>query len=589
MSENLDVTQPTPNLTPEAIQNLDPSMAAFTWEDIQNELNGINEVPEELQGFMANVADQVKTTTTTGEGIPEPDGMYYPLITTYSFTRKDAEGKETTEEVPASVAAQLKTFAAEYRKNNPAPEAAARAETPTEPEAPEAPAAPVTLDKKETEPKQDDLILGHTLEQLMKMSVTELSELSGIPQRDIHKNGKIEVVHQVQAREAAAAKAEAAQRERDDAIMNVPLQKLMSMSVTDLAELSGMSYSEIMKKGKIEVFNQAKTRTETRQAAEEAARPVAEPGDGVAPDTLPVPEDADDTEADGADIPEDAEVDSDNADEEFVYMDAEGNKLTTRQQLVKELNRKVKEGDDPSILELYFAMRDAFLNRYKMDNPKRPTNRQMSEEEAVERFNAYFARRMVDLEESQAGHTAVDPPERVVKRGAIRRAYTAIMAKAGLKVSGTENSVEEGAEKGNGRRYAIGAITGAVAVGAAVLLFQKYGGHAPMTKVGVSPDSLPKGNGAAHLVNEAANSAAAAAEAATPKAPAATFTVMENWHAGAPTAWSWAQGLGIPNNRIPSFLNETMDSNWAEAARGMRIGESVSATAEQIAQYTTIG
>jgi hypothetical protein len=63
------------------------------------------------------------------------------------------------------------------------------------------------------------------------------------------------------------------------------------------------------------------------------------------------------------------------------------------------------------------------------------------------------------------------------------------------------------------------------------------------------------------------------------------FTVMEKYHDGAPTPWSWAESQGIPSNKVPGFLNEVMGPDWREAARGMQIGDSVSATAEQIAKY----
>jgi len=67
--------------------------------------------------------------------------------------------------------------------------------------------------------------------------------------------------------------------------------------------------------------------------------------------------------------------------------------------------------------------------------------------------------------------------------------------------------------------------------------------------------------------------------------PASTFTVTEAWQPGSPTAWSWAQSQGIPESNVPGFLSEVMGADWQEQARQMQIGDSLSATAEQIAKY----
>jgi hypothetical protein len=76
---------------------------------------------------------------------------------------------------------------------------------------------------------------------------------------------------------------------------------------------------------------------------------------------------------------------------------------------------------------------------------------------------------------------------------------------------------------------------------------------------------------------------AAVAEVSLP--PASTFTVTEAWQPGSPTAWSWAQSQGIPESNVPGFLSEVMGADWQEQARQMQIGDSLSATAEQIAKY----
>jgi hypothetical protein len=64
-----------------------------------------------------------------------------------------------------------------------------------------------------------------------------------------------------------------------------------------------------------------------------------------------------------------------------------------------------------------------------------------------------------------------------------------------------------------------------------------------------------------------------------------TFSVDTAWTEGSPTAWSWAQDLGIPEQRIPEFLTEVMGEDWAEQARQMQIGDSINADKETIAKY----
>lgn len=96
--------------------------------------------------------------------------------------------------------------------------------------------------------------------------------------------------------------------------------------------------------------------------------------------------------------------------------------------------------------------------------------------------------------------------------------------------------------------------------------------------------TAPRGTGAAEQV----------ANMPSPNAPSvdmdpSTFTIADAWEQGDPTAWSWAQSQGIPENKIPSFLNEVMGSDWAEQARNMKIGDSIIATPEQIAKYRIAG
>jgi len=64
-----------------------------------------------------------------------------------------------------------------------------------------------------------------------------------------------------------------------------------------------------------------------------------------------------------------------------------------------------------------------------------------------------------------------------------------------------------------------------------------------------------------------------------------TFNVIDAWETGDPTAWSWAESQGIPSGNVGNFLNEVMGSDWQQQARNMQIGDSLSATAEQIAKY----
>ncbi|MFZ1323655.1 MAG: hypothetical protein WAQ57_00660 [Candidatus Saccharimonadales bacterium] len=92
---------------------------------------------------------------------------------------------------------------------------------------------------------------------------------------------------------------------------------------------------------------------------------------------------------------------------------------------------------------------------------------------------------------------------------------------------------------------------------------------------------------AANILGGDANLDAAAQAAAEMPVPTgnSTFTVMETWKPGNPTAWSWAESQGIPSHNIDNFLSEVMGAGWQEQARGMNIGDSISATAEQIARY----
>jgi hypothetical protein len=67
-----------------------------------------------------------------------------------------------------------------------------------------------------------------------------------------------------------------------------------------------------------------------------------------------------------------------------------------------------------------------------------------------------------------------------------------------------------------------------------------------------------------------------------------TFVVEKPWSVGNPTAWSWAESQGIPKQNVSGFLREIMGANWQEQARGMNVGDSISATAEQIAKYKSV-
>lgn len=112
-------------------------------------------------------------------------------------------------------------------------------------------------------------------------------------------------------------------------------------------------------------------------------------------------------------------------------------------------------------------------------------------------------------------------------------------------------------------------------------------GELPMMGGGTAPEAVVPVGGTGVRVPESAlaDVAASVPGAEVIDAPVSTFSINEAWQPGSPTAWSWAESQGIPQNNIPAFLGEVMGPDWSEEARSMQVGDTLSATAEQIARF----
>ncbi len=91
------------------------------------------------------------------------------------------------------------------------------------------------------------------------------------------------------------------------------------------------------------------------------------------------------------------------------------------------------------------------------------------------------------------------------------------------------------------------------------------------------------GSGSGRVLN--GDEATAVPTSEVPQSNTVTFTVMEEWKDGDPAPYSWAIGQGVPKNRVGDFLTEVMGEDWSEKSRNLQVGQSVSATKEQIAKY----
>ena len=108
------------------------------------------------------------------------------------------------------------------------------------------------------------------------------------------------------------------------------------------------------------------------------------------------------------------------------------------------------------------------------------------------------------------------------------------------------------------------------------------GGHATSSAASTAGEAARGGNTAGNVAQTAGDSVKLPTQNTS---NLVTFTVDKKWQPGSPTAWSWAHEQGVPNKNIPKFLESVMGKNWREAARGMHIGDKISATKEQIDQF----
>ncbi len=322
------------------------------------------------------------------------------------------------------------------------------------------------------------------------------------------------------------------------------------------------------------------------------------------------------------------------------YVNQEGKPILEANELFKEVERMRLAGDrerfDLATEALWASARQVaitsgddtnwtianqFIGRKKSQFDQATSADLSSEDlEALNQLDSTLALTQEDLDalELLDNETLANTPKRTLKERAL------------LAVAATQNAITSGAGKlyerimvknnGEARNKKVMAVAalGVVALGAAVAYRLNYepkhinlasgdenalgnprsgsgvgvpsgnlrgiGGGVPATEL--VPEGLPVPNSATNLATTEAAPTVLPQIVEMPSMPSgSTFTISEAWKPGNPTAWSWAESQGIPSNNVDNFLSEVMGAEWQEQARNMQIGDSLSATAEQIAKF----
>jgi hypothetical protein len=253
------------------------------------------------------------------------------------------------------------------------------------------------------------------------------------------------------------------------------------------------------------------------------------------------------------------------------YLNAEGKPLAGFDELNNELARKVAEGDDTNWDNLVQTLRDAVKN----DSNKRYESQLKPQGDTVEdriaAFEKYASKKYNELMLKKNGGRVDIPP---------------IVQQTPDVVLPTDTPEKK---KRWSKAKVIGAslLAGLLSVGWFAGMDQDNPKAA--TPAAEAPAENPFNGGDSTETPQDTRTADRAAREAgetveVPAAPEHVFTVEVPYTEGAPTAWSWAESLGVTD--VPGFLKEVMGDDWQDIARHMKIGDKISVSDEEIAQFS---
>ncbi len=261
----------------------------FSWEQVGNELDYAaagNELEDDSVQLLTSLADDIKSKTEAGFTIQGTD-EYIPGSTTYYRELADEEGNVTTEEVPADIAKRVIEFGhakkqedAEKANWNDFLERVGKI--------------------SEENPDRPDLVLdklGLSQSELNNMGYTRLSELQSdaapvyasrkVQEEEAAKQAaydkrvadqrdhfeKTVAINKAAAEERRAKQEEA---ERDEKVAAMTSEEIEKLSFSELAELAGVKYSDVLKGGKESAIKSAQKRIAERRKANEGSRAETE-------------------------------------------------------------------------------------------------------------------------------------------------------------------------------------------------------------------------------------------------------------------------------------------------------------------------
>jgi|GEM_PF-3088402 len=580
----------------EAIRaDLDQAERGFTWDQIQTELdyNGQgNKLEPDTTAFLTDVAGKVRVTkepSTTIQGTDE----WIPGSTSYTYEYVGADGTTKSDKLSSTVAEGLLSYAAKVKAKEASDKVASEY----------AQKAAAHADKK------------LSIQDVSKMSVSELADKSGLSQAEIHKLGKTGALDKINdsiiAKEVAKADVAAAEKAKADAIAaeeraakeqanreqshkdheaawaqneayakqlakdeqvaGIGVLNAYKMSVSELSELTGVSQSEIHNKGKDYAIKLAEARIAERTAN---SKQSATDNLGITRDTAAEARASElgallrahdrslgkAVESEGFPAPEGFA-----APEAPVAIDTQ---LPQSQEGEKVIDWSAPRAEDAVQLD-----NDYFAAQVEQDPAPKRTLRERIK-------NALFTATPASLIDSfnyrrqQAGEAPVSR-KRLFALGGLTLAAVGVYAahKAGM----FDHAIDNMNNLWEGNKPASTPSQDTLANAADAL--GGAGSKAPTASAvteainGTVPKPSTVNAVAEQLNNSSVN----------------TFVVEKPWAVGNPTAWSWAESQGIPKQNVSGFLREIMGANWQEQARGMNVGDSISATAEQIAKFKTIG
>lgn len=573
----------------EAIRaDLDQAERGFTWDQIQTELNYNgqgNELEPDTTAFLTDVAGKVRVTkepSTTIQGTDE----WVPGSTSYTYEYVGADGTTKSDELSSTVAEGLLSYAAKVKAKEASDKVASEY----------AQKAAAHADKK------------LSIQDVSKMSVSELADKSGLSQAEIHKLGKTGALDKINdsiiAKEVAKADVAAAEKAKADAIAaeeraakeqanreqshkdheaawaqneayakqlakdeqvaGIGVLNAYKMSVSELSELTGVSQSEIHNKGKDYAIKLAEARIAERTAN---SKQSATDNLGITRDTA--------AEARASELgallrAHDRSLGK--AVESEGFPAPEGFAAPTGFAAPENIPAPVGF-EAPSAEDAVRLDSDYFAAQVEQDPAPKRTLRERIK-------NALFNTTPASLIDSfnyrrqQAGEAPVSR-KRLFALGGLTLAAVGVYAahKAGM----FDHAIDNMNNLWEGNKPASTPSQDTLANAADAL--GGAGSKAPTASAvteainGTVPKPSTVNAVAEQLNNSSVN----------------TFVVEKPWAVGNPTAWSWAESQGIPKQNVSGFLREIMGANWQEQARGMNVGDSISATAEQIAKFKTIG